>query len=112
MSKTTSIGQTSDGYHTFDELYEHRHVLFVALCNLIEEAQGRGITWKSKLQSDGTMYEDFFIAGIGTEVGKQITYHLPLNLWDRLHAREIERAPAWDGHTSQDVVKRLSESWS
>src|SRR5690606_29034569 len=24
-----SIGQVSDGYHTFNELYEHRHMLFM-----------------------------------------------------------------------------------
>lgn len=111
MNKSTSIGQTSDGYHTFDELYEHRNILFMKLCEWIDEAQGWGHTWKSKLHADGTMFAGWFIAGIGTEVGKQITYHLPLPLWDMLHVRERERAPAWDGHTSQDVVQRLKELW-
>lgn len=30
-------GQLSDGYHSFDELYEHRLVLFIALCNQLAE---------------------------------------------------------------------------
>lgn len=28
-----NAGEVSDGYHTFDELYEHRVALFIALCN-------------------------------------------------------------------------------
>lgn len=26
-------GNTSDGYHTFDELYHHRAILFAVICN-------------------------------------------------------------------------------
>lgn len=36
MSKKFQIegGDISDGYHTFDELYEHRCLLFIRLCLL------------------------------------------------------------------------------
>ena len=40
-------GQTSDGYHTFDELYDHRIALF---CTLLKFVDG----WKSKLHEDGS----------------------------------------------------------
>lgn len=61
----------SDGYHSFKELYDHRIKLFVALCNVLEnwdtEIGHPSQCWKSKLHSDGTMFDGWFIAGIGTE---------------------------------------------
>jgi len=39
----------SDGYHTFDELYEHRHWLFLSLMKMWPER-----AWASKLHADGT----------------------------------------------------------
>lgn len=44
-------GSTSDGYHTFDELYHHRAVLFSVVV-----AMFRGCSWKSLHHHDGTMY--------------------------------------------------------
>ena len=38
-----STKDISDGYHTFQELYEHRIILFSALCNVYPD-----ISWKSK----------------------------------------------------------------
>lgn len=96
------IGETSDGYHTFNELYEHRHALFAALA-----AKSGTDAWKSRLHEDGTMFDGWFIAGIECPLGTA-TYHLPIRLFDTFPAREIERAPPWDGHTSDDVVKRLN----
>lgn len=91
--------ETSDGYHTFNELYEHRHALFAVLCSVMP-------SWKSLLHSDGTMFDGWFIAGIDTVQG-QITYHLPIRLWGFYNIKELPNAPAWDGHTSDDVVNRL-----
>lgn len=54
-------GELSDGYHTFNELYYHRAVLFSVICN-----QNKDIAWKSKLHSDETMYDGMFIVGINT----------------------------------------------
>lgn len=96
--KENNIGEFSDGYHTFNELYEHRHLLFSKLAE-----------WKSKLHSDGTMFDGWFIAGIGEEEGKQITYHIPMRLWDIFRCKELDKAPKWDGHTPNDVLNRLSK---
>lgn len=109
----------SDGFHTFQELYEHRVMLFIALCRVIEDDSyqfGQASryahpkrAWKSKVHSDGTVWPGWFIAGIGTEPGQQISYHLPDSKWDLLDVEELDQAPNFDGHTSDDVLKRLAE---
>ena len=103
----------SDGYHTFGELYDHRIALFIVLSNLIYANLGSQIgdptnmPWKSKVHYDGSAWEGWFVAGIGTKNGKQITYHIPIGKWDDLRVVAYDNAPEWDGHTSQDVINRL-----
>jgi hypothetical protein len=101
------IQQISDGYHTIDELYKHRIALFIALmsCNT-------KISWWSRLHYDGTMFEGYVIAGIQLPTG-MITYHFKNMYIEYLKVagiKELENAPEWDGHTSQDVVKRLLDA--
>ena len=106
---------TCDGYHTFEELYEHRFALFIAAARLqarSEQLVGRAektpYVWRSKLHSDGTMFDDWFILGIGYFEGLQITYHLPIEKWeDTSFAKTLHNAPKYDGHTSDDIIKRL-----
>ncbi len=118
-------GKISDGYHTlyqdsYDKLYEHRITLFIALCRYSDLAWVHGKKnkdgketlrpWRSKLHSDGKMYGGWFIMGIGKKEGEQITYHLPLSKWEEtVFAEDLEKAPKFDGHTSEDVLKRISE---
>lgn len=103
--------QISDGYHTFGELYEHRIALFRALCSMtldMDCEQGApDSAWKSKLHSDGSGFDGWFIAGINTEPGDQMTYHIPMSEWDKWPGKELGAAPEWDGHTSADVLERL-----
>lgn len=94
------IGENHDGYHTFNELYEHRYLLFLNFIKCHTKA------WKSKLHSDGTMFEDNFIAGIELQNG-MITYHIPSKYWMLCDVYELKNAPEWDGHTSKDVCDRL-----
>lgn len=100
----------SDGYHTFDELYDHRISLFIALVRVVALSKFRQ-TWRSKLHSDGTAFDGWFILGINKEGGGQITYHLPLDRWDETadYAETLERAPEFDGHTPADVLERLKQ---
>ena len=97
-----SIGQISDGSHTFDELYHHRMVLFSVICNTYKNR-----VWKSWKHNDGTMYEDYFIVGIATKEGV-FTYHYHKQYWDMFNVKELYIAPEWDGHTSEDVVRLIS----
>lgn len=112
MAKSAEItvtGSTSDGYHTFDELYEHRTTLFIALCSEIDARTETGYVWRSKKHSDGSMFDGWFIMGIGTLPGSQITYHLPMSRWSDTDWLGTERptAPEFDGHSASDVLTRL-----
>lgn len=103
----------SDGYHTFGELYEHRIALFRALCSymkgVVDHESYHNGAWKSKLHSDGSSMEGWVIVGLGVLPGEQITYHVPEYMYDDWPADPLTKAPEWDGHTSADVLKRLSE---
>jgi hypothetical protein len=100
--------KVSDGYHTIEELYEHRIVLFIALCRYSRDHYS---VWMSILHSDGSSFEGWFILGIDERKGKQISYHLPLRFWEECKefSKVLDKAPEWDGHTSADVLKRISE---
>jgi hypothetical protein len=47
--------------------------------------------------------------GIGTAKGEQISYHLPMSKWEECDVLIRDRAPEWDGHTSNDVLERLKQ---
>lgn len=101
LEQSNITGDTSDGYHTFNELYYHRMCLFAALIK-----QNKDISWKSKKHFDGAMYDNFFIVGITTPTGNA-TYHYDLKYWDIFDCKELDNAPEWDGHTPDDVCKRV-----
>lgn len=91
------VGEVSDGYHTFDELYEHRHALFLALC----ASNPSKVTWKSH------NIPGWFLLEMKTDSG-QISYHLPTEYLPQVEKAFVrDDSTEWDGHTSQDVVKRL-----
>ena len=100
----------SDGYHTFGELYEHRIELWIKLCDYLSLPADSNSprVWRSRLHSDGSVFNGWFILGYGEEAGEQVTYHLPNNRWDDTDfAITLPRAPEFDGHTSADVLERL-----
>lgn len=103
-------GKISDGYHTFDELYDHRITLWIALCRTQNAFHHRcdDLVWRSRLHSDGSVFEGWFVLGMHYDAGNQITYHLPMARWGECEfARELEKAPEFDGHTSADVLERI-----
>jgi hypothetical protein len=97
------VGKIQDGYHTFDELYEHRHLLWI---NLL--LANKDISFKTRRNFEGEEWEGWFIAGIQMP-DKQITYHIPVTFWGMLSdVKELERNFGFDGHTGQDVIERLT----
>lgn len=100
-------GRVSDGYHTFDELYEHRCTLFVALM-----AAHPSLAWMSAQHDDGTMFPGWFICGMNLPTGT-VSYHLPVSMMGLAQdagAAVLPCAPKWDGHTAADVVTRI-QAW-
>lgn len=98
MSEIKINGSTSDGYHTFDELYEHRHFLFINLCLL----QPEKASWTSEHYEGWDLLRLYLPAG-------QISYHIPKRL-RFLYEHLIEnRDDEWDGHTPEVVLARLAE---
>ena len=97
------VSQISDGYHTFDELYFHRMILFAVICKVYGDK-----AWKSQLHHDGTMYNNYFIVGISTPKG-QYSYHYHMQYWNHFDGvKELPKAPKWDGHQPSDVTRLLS----
>lgn len=95
-------GETSDGRHTFNELYAHRVRLF---CLLMYTNKGKA--WWSRKHHDGSAWEGWVIAGIDTPEGSA-TYHLPESEIENLpEGTELPNGKEWDGHTSDDVLVRL-----
>lgn len=90
----------SDGYHTFDELYEHRVLLYIKLA-----IHGHWpAAWKPH-------YPGWPVLFIETPAG-QISYHFQERFLPIVEAN-IERDDnyKWDGHTSAHVLERLSRTW-
>lgn len=97
------VEKMSDGYHTFDDLYEQRLILSAAL------AKNNPHAWKSKRHEDGSVPfgGGWFIMGFDTDEGCY-TYHYELKDWDLFQCEELDKGKPWDGHTSKDVRRLLS----
>ena len=97
----TDMGKVSDGYHSFNELYEHRHLLFINLTIAYPE-----ISFKTWLNHKKEKMDGWFILGMETDHG-EITYHVPDKYWKITTVKEIEYNSEYDGHDSEDVLERL-----
>lgn len=99
-------GEISDGYHTFNQLYHQRAILFATIVN-----QNKDKAWKSFKHSDGKYCFDsdgeWFIVGVDTPQGSY-TYHYSKEYWDMFNCQELECGKEWDGHTEEDVIRLLS----
>lgn len=99
------IGDFSDGYHTFNDLYHQRAVLFAALVKAHKDK-----AWKSWKHEDGEKCfgkDGWFIVGIDTPQGSY-TYHYEEKYWGLFDCIALERAKHWDGHTDKDVMRLMS----
>jgi hypothetical protein len=101
-------GDTSDGYHTFNELYEFRKAYNAALFNEWA-ASNKYSVHKSKRHFDG---EDCFGGGWFIVVAQlpdgQISNHYEMKDWDKFLLPETDKAMfEYDNHTGADVLQRL-----
>lgn len=100
-------GSTSDGYHTFDELYEYRKLYNAALFNEWNDA-GLYDVHKSYRHHDGELCfgGGWFIVMAHLPTG-QISNHYEEKDWDLFKIPEQSIADSYDGHTPQDAAERL-----
>ena len=100
----SGIGDLSDGYHTFNQLYYQRMMLFVALVRVY-----KSLSWKSRRHEDGELCFNggWFVVGIDTPQGSY-TYHYEDKYWDMFDCEELPVGKHWDGHTEEDVTRLLS----
>lgn len=101
--------EVSDGYHTFNELYEFRKMYNAALFNAWAELD-RYDVHKSRLHNDGLHpfgKDNWFIVVAILPAG-QISNHYKIEDWDLFDIPAVQKAKyPFDGHTSQDVIERL-----
>lgn len=105
---TDRVGpETSDGHHTFAELYRYRMLYNAALFN---EWRKWGVydVHKSTRHHDG---EECFGGGWFIVVAQlptgQISNHYPIADWYRFRIPERPLAAVWDGHTPEVAAARL-----
>lgn len=105
----TDAGHISDGYHTFDELYEYR-MLYNAHAATGWLAAGFPVV-KSWRHSDGELCfgGGWFIVTAELPSG-QVSNHYAAEHWGLFDVPEVGLPPAYDGHTPQDVAHRLREA--
>ena len=104
IAEVDDVGKLSDGYHTFDDLYWQRCILFAKLVELFKDK-----AWKTKRHEDGELCfgGDNFLVCIDTPNGPY-SYHYPMKDWDLFKCKELYKAKPFDGHTSKDVERILS----
>ena len=109
-------GSISDGYHTFDELYNHRIALYLSLLAVLKNNPKVESWWSRKHHNnDGNpMFTGHVIVGLRhKDSGRQITYHMKADKYipilKKIGVNELEESYEWDGHTPQDTVDRLHE---
>ena len=120
--EVVDIGELSDGYHTFNELYNFRKVYNAALFNEwaenLETSSDFGQALfnvpkynvhKSWRHSDGELCfgGGWFIVSAMLPTGL-ISNHYKAEDWDLFKILEVEKALfEFDGHTGSDVLKRI-----
>lgn len=98
---------TSDGYHTFQELYRYRMLYNTAFFNMLARHTDIPVV-KSRRHGDGEpcFGGGWFIVMAQLPTG-QVSNHYEDRYWDLFYVPEAEKAPVWDGHTPNDAADRL-----
>ena len=115
-TKLERINELSDGYHTYDELYEFRKMYNAVLFNEWASQEG----WNGRIIPKYNVHKSWkhhdselcfgggwFIVSAMLPTGL-ISNHYKAEDWDLFQVPEVEKALyEFDGHTPQDVLERL-----
>ena len=104
LQQEQDMGEVSDGYHTFNELYYYRMLYNAAFFNLLPKE------WVHKSKRHHIGEECFgggwFIVMANLPTG-QVSNHYELKDWNLFKVPEKEFADEWDGHTPQEAAERI-----
>jgi hypothetical protein len=102
---------TSDGYHTFKELYEFRKLYNAALFNEWAK-QKKFSVHKSWRHADGELcFGGGWFIVVAITMDGQISNHYEAKDWDLFKIPAHDKALfEFDGHTSSDVIERLKNT--
>lgn len=95
---------TSDGYHTFGQLYYQRMALFAVLVQ-----EHKDCAWKTWNHEDGESCfgGGWFLVTIDTPRGAY-GYHFEEKYWRLFDCTELPKAKHWDGYTEENVNRLFS----
>ena len=104
INMPSDIGNFSDGYHTFNQLYHQRAMLFATIVK-----QNKDRAWKSHKHEDGELCfgGGWFLVTIDTPNGAY-GYHYEDKYWDLFECEELPVAKHWDGYTEENVDRLFS----
>lgn len=103
------LGETSDGYHTFNELYEFRLLYNAALFNEWAKQKLYDVhkSWHhADAPNDSIFGKGWFVVYAELPTG-QISNHYAPEHWILFNVPETPTGATWDGHSAEDVAKRL-----
>lgn len=98
---------TSDGYHTFKELYEFRKLYNAVLFNEWARQHKYKVHKSIKHNDDELCFGGGWFVVMAKLPTGQISNHYEMKDWDLFNVPVLDKAEKWDGHTSQDVATRL-----
>lgn len=103
-----SFEDVTDGYHTFNELYDYRMIYNALWFNELALSHPEYQIHKSWKHADG---QDCFGGGWFIVMAElptgQISNHYESKYWDMFKIPEKEKSNKWDGHTPKDAYERM-----
>lgn len=102
----TKVEDTSDGSHTYKELYYQRAMLFAYIVMVNKDK-----AWKSRKDMNGKIWSNggYFLVSVTTPDG-EYGYHFKIKYWDLFECIELEKSKPYDGYTDKDVTRLFSLS--
>lgn len=105
MSVTVTVDNDniSDGFHTFQDLYDFQHILFINLMT-----QYRKYAWKS-LAVTNMQREDFFWGCIDIPNVGTVAVRIPVEYWDKIAAdiSTIQYGVKYSDCINKEVLMKL-----
>ena len=100
------MGNISDGYHTFNELYRYRTPYNAAFLNELAKGDIKVRKSHKHHDGDGCLGGGWFIVMAELPTG-QISNHCENRYRESLDIPELDTAWEWDGHTPNEAADRI-----